>query len=71
MRGKGDIGMKNIYEINRRIEYLKYCSDRIYEINYTKIDEVPFTQNMFSYGTLRDSTTISSFLPFDTIPFSF
>lgn len=36
--------MKNIYETNRRVKYLKYCSDKINEIKNERIEEVPFVK---------------------------
>ena len=60
------------------IAYLNNASDAKYTygvgseltiryVELSKFDEVPFTETMFSYGTLLDSKTLSSYLPFESV----
>lgn len=42
MREKGDDSMKSQIATNRRIEYLRYCSEKIDNIDSKKVKEVPF-----------------------------
>ena len=36
-------------------------------VELAQVDEVPFTDSMFSYGTLQDVRTLSSYIPFESI----
>lgn len=47
-----------------------YGTDSEFTIRYVELANVgtaPFTDAMFSYGTLRDYTNISTYLPFETV----
>lgn len=48
----------------------KYGTDSEITIRYVEladVDVVPFTNDMFSYGTLNDYTTVSTYLPFESV----
>lgn len=36
-------------------------------VELAQVEEVPFTDKMFTYGTLRDVKTLSPYLPFETV----